>query len=172
MTPENETDGVFFSETPSQIYTLSSKYPRRAHVSLQITLNSSSTLTCLTRCSYVALIIIIINIIIIISYYYCNIFNWANFRGHYRVYDFLISLTYKLHKHFVIQTYFIRNYFAAIELKTFLYKLGITLILILLIYITANLGTSASYSRLTAGIVGLDLTEGMNVRFLIVLRVL
>ena len=45
------------------------------------------------------------------------------------------SLTYKLHKNFVNKKYLISNYFAAIELKTFLYKLRILLILVLLIYI-------------------------------------
>ena len=80
-------------------------------------------------------------------------------------------LTYKLHKNFVIKKYLIRNYFAAIEL-IFLYKLRITLILYIYIYITANPGTFVNYSRLTAGIVGSDLAEGMNVRFLIVLCVL
>ena len=53
----------------------------------------------------------------------------------------LPSLTYKMHTNFVIQQHLIRNSFAAIELIIFLYKLRITLILILLIYITTNPGS-------------------------------
>jgi hypothetical protein len=54
-------------------------------------------------------------------------------------------LTYKLRKDFVIQQYLTHNCFAAIELEKFLYKLRITLILLLLLlYITANPGSSAS----------------------------
>ena len=34
-----------FSETSAQIFTLRTKYPRTAHVSLEISLSSSSTLT-------------------------------------------------------------------------------------------------------------------------------